>query len=155
MMKQLCSIFLAAAVMAADKTGYELQFEFDLWPACLRCRLQRKVVLSVTTVASRLRFTRQYTGAGWNTTYEKYTVNSSFVIVGIPAKMLAHKSPETNKRSRLLLFEIISRDLHHDGQGIRKSGRHYDAVSVLTAKPRESAEWRKRLSGTSPVLIGP
>ena len=88
-----CFLFLATALMAADKSVYDFTLNsIDGQPAPLGA-YKGKVVLLVN-VASRCGFTPQYTAL--ESVYEKYK-DRGFVIVGIPANNFGSQEPGTNQ----------------------------------------------------------
>jgi len=88
-----CLLFVATALMAADKSVYDFTLNsIDGQPAPLGA-YKGKVVLLVN-VASRCGFTPQYTAL--EAVYEKYK-DRGFVIVGIPANNFGSQEPGTNQ----------------------------------------------------------
>ena len=88
-----CFLFLATALMAADKSVYDFTLNsIDGQPVPLGA-YKGKVVLLVN-VASRCGFTPQYTAL--ESVYEKYK-DRGFVIVGIPANNFGSQEPGTNQ----------------------------------------------------------
>ena len=89
----LCMLFCAAAVMAADKTVYDLTLNsIDGQPAPLAA-YKGKVVLLVN-VASKCGYTPQYSAL--ESAYEKYK-DRGLVIVGIPANNFGAQEPGSNQ----------------------------------------------------------
>jgi glutathione peroxidase len=88
-----CLLFVATALMAADKSVYDFTLNsIDGQPAPLGA-YKGKVVLLVN-VASRCGFTPQYTAL--QSVYEKFK-DRGFVIVGIPANNFGSQEPGTNQ----------------------------------------------------------
>jgi glutathione peroxidase len=88
-----CLLFVATALMAADKSVYDFTLDsIDGQPAPLGA-YKGKVVLLVN-VASRCGFTPQYTAL--ESLYEKFK-DRGFVIVGIPANNFGSQEPGTNQ----------------------------------------------------------
>jgi glutathione peroxidase len=88
-----CLLFVATALMAADKSVYDFTLNsIDGQPAPLGA-YKGKVVLLVN-VASRCGFTPQYTAL--EAVYKKYK-DRGFVIVGIPANNFGSQEPGTNQ----------------------------------------------------------
>ncbi len=88
-----CLLFVATALMAADKSVYDFTLNsIDGQPAPLGA-YKGKVVLLVN-VASRCGFTPQYTAL--ESVYEKFKARG-LVIVGIPANNFGSQEPGTNQ----------------------------------------------------------
>ena len=88
-----CLLFVATALMAADKSVYDFTLNsIDGQPTPLGA-YKGKVVLLVN-VASRCGFTPQYTAL--ESVYEKFK-DRGFVIVGIPANNFGSQEPGTNQ----------------------------------------------------------
>ncbi len=89
----LCLLFIATALMAADKSVYDFTLNsIDGQPAPLAA-YKGKVVMLVN-VASRCGYTPQYTAL--EAVYEKFK-DRGFVIVGIPANNFGSQEPGTNQ----------------------------------------------------------